>query len=89
MLQVTDISVSSTYYPSNSANCGGVTVPATYYSNGFDQTQMDLVNFIHMENNSAVSFVAQAGACTHIRWPTYGHTNFNAYYVGTDLTKWG
>ena len=88
-MQVTDVAASTLLYPSGGTTCGDTTVPQIYKDSGFSQTDTDLLSFVSIIYDGAVSFVAQAGPCALSRWPTYGHVRYNAYYVDTDITKTG
>lgn len=87
-MQVTDLAPGYTEYPFSN-NCFNSVVPQYLKDTGFDQSQMDLYVFIEIVNNSAVSFVAQAGPCVIVRWPTYGMTRYNTFYVQTDISRTG
>jgi len=60
---------------------GGISVPDNYVKHGFDQTIIDLVVFIVVENNSADSYVAAASPCIKTRRPIYGYITFNTAYI--------
>lgn len=90
MLKVTDLPAGTTVFP-NSADpkCFETSVPNQYLTNGFDQANTDLLVFMEIVNNTAASFVAQAGPCIFGRWAYYGMCRYNVHYVDTDLTKTG
>ncbi len=88
VLKVTDLAAGQTVYP-YSNNCFNTVVPTALKTNGFDQSQMDIYVFIELVHDSTVNFVAQAGPCVILRWPTYGMTRYNTYYVATDISRTG
>lgn len=56
-------------------------MPEEYLNYGFNQSIIDLVVFVMIENSQQLDYVSAAAPCVKVRRPIYGYIIFNSAHV--------